>query len=155
MSVSPFLFCKQVLWIILLEFTYKWYHMIVVFVWLHLVWSSPSPSILLKMALFIQKWIISFIILWLIVLWGCVCTSATSLFIHQWTLGCFHVLATVIALLWTLGCMYLQIRVPVFSGYMAKNGIAGSYGTSIFSFFFFLRKLHIVLNSSSTNLHSH
>ena len=39
-------------------------------------------------------------------------------------------------LLWTLGCMYL-LELMVFSGYMPKSGIAGSYGSSVFKFWVF------------------
>ena len=85
----------------------------------------------------------------------CVCVYTHHIFfIHSSANGhlCyFHVLATVNSTAMNTG-VHASLWTMVFFGYVPRSGIVGLCSNSIFSL---LRKLHTVLHSSGTGLHSH
>jgi len=110
-----------------LDSTYKWYHVCLsVSDLLHSVWQSLGHPCCCK-------WYCSFFYGWVIIH----CIHVPHLFhpfLHWWTFGFVPVL-TIVKSCCSECWLHVSFGIMVFFGYMFRIGIAGSYGTSIFSFF--------------------
>ena len=131
MTVSLFLFHKWIHLCHVLDCTYKWYHVVLsLSFWLTslsmIVFRSiPVAANGITLFFFLRLSIISFYM-----------SIHHVFFIHSFIhrhLGCFHVLGVVNSAAVTTG-VHVSFQIIVFSRYVPRNGIAGSYGSSNFSF---------------------
>ena len=121
-----FCFVNKFIYTIFSDSTYKRYHMIFVFLWLHSVWQSRIISGSIHVT---ANSIVSFFNDWVI----CHVYMYHMFFIHSSAdgqLGCFHVLDIVNSAAVDIG-VHISLWIMVFSGYMPRNGLAGSYCRSI------------------------
>ena len=145
LQVHDFLFCGKVHLCRMLDSRYKWYHLVFVLLCLTSLRMRVSSSIHITA---------NGIILSFFMAESYSIVSIYHIFLIQLSvnghLGCLHVLAVV-----NSPAMHMRVHVSflrnVLPRYIPKSGIAGSYGTSMYSF---LRYLHTVLHRGCTSLYS-
>ena len=129
-SVNHFCSATKFICIHFLDSTYKWYHMIFVFVWFTSLNMMFSRSIHVaangNISLFFCDWVI----------FHCMyipCLLYPFIYCITRHLGCFRVLAVVNGAAMNIG-VHVFFWIRFFSGYMPRLGIAGSYD-KCFQFF--------------------